>query len=166
MQGLTPEGQKIVEDIARRHGFSAEATAGLLGALAAGNGTQAQFNHPEFGGMGQWSQGGMIMIGDMFNNGLKARVDALCRDLADLLRDQQVFAPSGGGRNFMAVAELQYFGRRGQPVRAGLRAAIAELVAGRAAQPDLDRQPKRYALCLFSVGPAVGDQAGRQGQRL
>jgi hypothetical protein len=42
----------------------------------------AQFNHPELGGMGQWAAGGMIMIGDMFNNGLKARVDALCRDLA------------------------------------------------------------------------------------
>ena len=92
MQGLTPEGQRIVEDIARRHGFSADAATGLLCALAAGNGTQAQFNHPEFGGMGQWSQGGMIMIGDMFNNGLKARVDALCRDLADLLRGQEVFA--------------------------------------------------------------------------
>ena len=92
MQGLTPEGQRIVEDIARRHGFSADAATGLLCALAAGNGTQAQFNHPEFGGMGQWSQGGMIMIGDMFNNGLKARVDALCRELADLLRGQEVFA--------------------------------------------------------------------------
>ncbi|MGA2638579.1 SHOCT domain-containing protein [Methylocella sp.] len=92
MLGLTPEGQRIVEDIAGRHGFSADAATGLLCALAAGNGTQAQFNHPEFGGMGQWSQGGMIMIGDMFNNGLKARVDALCRDLADLLRGQEVFA--------------------------------------------------------------------------
>ncbi len=27
---------------------------------------------PELGGMGQWSTGGMLMIGDMFNNGLKA----------------------------------------------------------------------------------------------
>jgi hypothetical protein len=34
----------------------------------------------------------MIMIGDMFNNGLKARVDSLCCDLADLLRGQDVFA--------------------------------------------------------------------------
>jgi hypothetical protein len=42
----------------------------------------AQFNHPELGGMGQWSAGGMLMIGDMFNHALKARVDALCRDLA------------------------------------------------------------------------------------
>ncbi|MGO9673236.1 MAG: SHOCT domain-containing protein [Methylocella sp.] len=90
MQGLTPEGQRIVDDIARRHGFSADAVTSLLYALAAGNGTQAQFNHPEFGGMGQWSPG-MIMIGDMFNQGLKARVESLCRDLADLLRGQQVF---------------------------------------------------------------------------
>lgn len=30
----------------------------------------------------------MIMIGDMFNQGLKYRVDALCRELASLLRSQ------------------------------------------------------------------------------
>ena len=54
----------------------------------------AQFSIPELGGMGQWSQGGMIMVGDMFNNGLKYRVDALCNDLANLLRGSvQLFAP-------------------------------------------------------------------------
>jgi hypothetical protein len=36
--------------------------------------------------MGQWSQGGMITIGDMFNQGLKHRVDSLCREIANLLR--------------------------------------------------------------------------------
>ena len=45
----------------------------------------AQFSHPEFGGTGQWMRGGMIMIGDMFNNALKARVEALCNDVAQLL---------------------------------------------------------------------------------
>jgi hypothetical protein len=45
----------------------------------------AQFSHPELGGMGQWSRGGMIMIGDMFNNGLKSRVDALCNDLSQIV---------------------------------------------------------------------------------
>jgi hypothetical protein len=50
--------------------------------LRHGGGRMAQFNHPEFGGMGQWAAGGMTMIGDMFNDGLKARVDALYRDLA------------------------------------------------------------------------------------
>jgi hypothetical protein len=71
-----------IADIAQRHGFSAEAARVVAEALRHGGGSMAQFSHPELGGMGQWSAGGMIMIGDMFNNGLKARVDALCRDLA------------------------------------------------------------------------------------
>ena len=41
----------------------------------------AQFNHPELGGMGQWSTG-MLMIGDMSNSALKARVLALCDELS------------------------------------------------------------------------------------
>ena len=88
MQELTPEGRKIVDDLARRYGVGSDAVAALLCALELGNGAQAQFNHPDLGGMGQWSQGGMIMIGDMFNQGLKARVDALCREIASLLRSQ------------------------------------------------------------------------------
>jgi hypothetical protein len=91
-QGLTPEGERIVAEIAGRHGFSVDVALCALRALAAGGGTQAQFSHPELGGMGQWSQGGMVMIGDMFNQPLKARVDGLCRDLADLLRGQPAFA--------------------------------------------------------------------------
>jgi hypothetical protein len=75
-------------DVAKRHGVSVEAARVLLGALAAGGGRQAQFNHPDLGGMGQWSQGGMIMVGDMFNHGLKSRVDALCNELAGLLQSQ------------------------------------------------------------------------------
>ena len=93
MQNLTPDGLRLVEDIARNRGFSTDAALCLLYALSAGGGTQAQFNHPELGGMGQWSQGGMIMIGDMFNNGLKYQVSMLCDDLAGLLRNQPVFAP-------------------------------------------------------------------------
>jgi hypothetical protein len=71
-----------IVDIASRHGFSSEAGRVIAEALRHGGGRMAQFNHPELGGMGQWVAGGMIMIGDMFNNGLKARVDALCRDIA------------------------------------------------------------------------------------
>ena len=41
----------------------------------------AQFSHPEFGGMSQWSPG-MTMVGDMFNNGLKSKLDAVCSELA------------------------------------------------------------------------------------
>jgi hypothetical protein len=101
MQDLTPAGQQLVSDAANRHGFSQDAVRGLLSAIGYGGGTMAQFNHLEFGGMGQWSPG-MIMIGDMFNNGLKFRVESLCRDLADGMRGSDLFAApaqvsAGGG---------------------------------------------------------------------
>lgn len=56
----------------------------------------AQFSHPELGGTGQWMQGGMVMIGDMFNHSLKARVAALCQDLAQHIQTQ---APSSSPQN-------------------------------------------------------------------
>jgi hypothetical protein len=71
-----------IEDIGRRHGFGPDATRVVVEALRHGGNRMAQFSHPELGGMGQWAAGGMIMIGDMFNHSLKARVDALCTDLA------------------------------------------------------------------------------------
>ena len=93
MRPLTDEGQRALNDIAARHGVSMDAVEHLLMAVVAGGSSQAQFNHPELGGMGQWSQGGMIMVGDMFSNGLKARVDALCNELANLVRGADVFRP-------------------------------------------------------------------------
>ena len=89
MQDLTTAGQHILSDAATKLGFSEDAAAAVLQALRKGNG-MAQFNHPELGGMGQWSSG-MVMIGDMGNNGLKSRVGALCRDLADALKHGGVF---------------------------------------------------------------------------
>ncbi len=63
--------------LARRHGFSADAVWVLVEALRAGQGRSAQWSHPELGGPGQWLAGGMIQIGEMFNDPLKARVAAL-----------------------------------------------------------------------------------------
>lgn len=83
---LTPDGRQALAEIAGRRGVSPEAAEHVLTALIAGQGTQAQFNHPDLGGMGQWSLGGMTMIGDMFNNGLKAQVNGLCSDVAQLMR--------------------------------------------------------------------------------
>lgn len=94
MRQLSPEGRRIIEDLAQRHGFSVGAVTTMLHAISAGGSAMAQFDHPEFGGMGQWSRGGMTMIGDMFNNALKARVDGLCTDLAGLVSRQ---APYGKG---------------------------------------------------------------------
>jgi len=60
----------------------------MLDALVKGGGTMAQFNLPEFGGSGQWMRGGMTMVGDMFNNAMKATVDNLCNDLSKILESQ------------------------------------------------------------------------------
>lgn len=86
MQQLSDEGRQRLSEIANRYGVSFDAVEHLLWAVMAGQGNQAQFNHPDLGGMGQWSLGGMIMVGDMFNNGLKARVDGLCTELSNLVR--------------------------------------------------------------------------------
>ena len=85
MQQLTSEGQQQVTELAQRYGVSTEAVVTLLYALMRGHGTMAQFDHRELGGRGQWMPGGMVMVGDMFNQALKATVDGLCVDLASLL---------------------------------------------------------------------------------
>lgn len=69
------------EALAQKHGFSRTAVEEVVRALRQGRGAQAQFNHPELGGMGQW-QPGMLMIGDMFNSTLKARVESLIAEVA------------------------------------------------------------------------------------
>ncbi|HYN38727.1 MAG TPA: hypothetical protein VES39_05705, partial [Rhodospirillales bacterium] len=99
MRQLTPEGRRIVEDVAQRHGFSVDAVTTMLSAVADSGGGMAQFNHFEFGGMGQWSQGGMTMIGDMFNNSLKARVDGLCAELAALVGRPSFAGQQGYGQS-------------------------------------------------------------------
>ena len=57
----------------------------LLQSLLNSDGSMAQFDHREFGGSGQWMPAGMTMVGDMFNHGLKAKVDGLCSELSQLL---------------------------------------------------------------------------------
>jgi hypothetical protein len=95
MQQLTPQGQQVVNDLANKHGFSVDAVTHMLFAVLNGNGSMAQFSHWEFGGSGQWMKGGMIMLGDMFNNFLKGRVDSLCWDICNLLASQPGLLRSG-----------------------------------------------------------------------
>jgi hypothetical protein len=78
--------------------------------------------------MGQWSQGGMIMIGDMFNQGLKYRVDGLCNELAGLLNNQpSIVAPAppaysaqaNSGSLFVQGAGSWWPSDLGQPASSG-----------------------------------------------
>src|SRR5258706_4838481 len=95
MRKLTPAGQQLIEEVAQRHGFSTDAVMSMLESVIRGNGSMAQFNHPEFAGSGQWMRGGMTMVSDMFNNYLKGRVDALCSELSNLVANQPELVRSG-----------------------------------------------------------------------
>jgi hypothetical protein len=94
---VTPEADKAIAGIAQRYGLSRDAVLAMVSAVHAGGGAMAQFSIPELGGSGQWMRGGMTMVGDMFDHALKARVDALCTELAQLLATITVF-PGDEGR--------------------------------------------------------------------
>jgi hypothetical protein len=79
----SPENKNTIEELASKYGVSNDAVRTLSQAVIAGNGTMAQFNHPELGGPGQWLKSGMTMVGDMFNDRLKATVQGLCSELAN-----------------------------------------------------------------------------------
>ena len=76
----------------------------------------AQFSHSDFGGMSQWSPG-MTMVGDMFNNALKSKLDAVCTELAAYVVAE---IPSASrGRNREAV-EASYRSKHSDWWPAGL----------------------------------------------
>lgn len=83
MNALTEHARAVQADLSARYGISQDAVRALMDAVAMGGGTQAQFSIPELGGMGQWSQGGMTMVGDMFNTGLQSLVSNLCHEIAN-----------------------------------------------------------------------------------
>ena len=95
MRQLSAAGQQVINGIAQRHGFSVDGTLSMLDAVINGNGSMAQFSHPDFSGSGQWMRGGMTMVSDMFNNHLKGRVDGLCSELATLVANQPELVRSG-----------------------------------------------------------------------
>ena len=95
MPQLSQAGTQFVQDLAQRHGISVDAATHMLFAVYNGNGSMAQFSHPEFGGSGQWMRGGMTMVSDLFNNQLKSQVDNLCSDIANGLSNHQQAPWSG-----------------------------------------------------------------------
>jgi Short C-terminal domain len=121
---LTDQGLQTISDLAQRYGVSADVVMTLLQALVNSKGTMAQFDHRELGGAGQWMAGGMTMVGDMFNHGLKAKVDGLCSELSQLLA-MQPFVPfpagmqsqsqrqsggqQGGGHDFSQAGSVSLF---------------------------------------------------------
>lgn len=89
MPNLSDAGMQLVQNLSQRHGVSTDAVTHMLIAVQNGNGSMAQFNHPEFGGCGQWMRGGMTMVSDLFNNQLKYQVDTICSDISNELANHQ-----------------------------------------------------------------------------
>lgn len=110
MRQLSPAGQQAIDDIARRHGISQDAALSMLDAVIRGNGSMAQFSHPEFSGSGQWMRGGMTMVSDMFNHQLKSRVDALCLELSNLVASQPDLLRTGSFQSQSQNGQEQYHG--------------------------------------------------------
>ena len=80
--------------LSHQYGVSVTAVQVLARAVRQGGGRMAQFSHPELGGMGQWSAGGMTQIGDMFDAGLRDKVAALCAALAEQAPGQDPEPPA------------------------------------------------------------------------
>lgn len=91
----------------------------LFDAMVAGGGSQAQFDHPDLGGMGQWSRGGMLMVGDMFNNGLKAKIGALAQDLAMLVDRETGLDANADGASLFAGDAGRWPAGLGRPSSTG-----------------------------------------------
>jgi Short C-terminal domain len=121
---LTSQGERAVADLSARYGVSTDAVRVMLEAVRLGNGTMAQFSHPEFGGHGQWMAGGMTMVGDMFNHGLQATVSGLASELSNLLASTPVYAPgpvaaAGPGPVHQANLGSWWPGELGRPSSSG-----------------------------------------------
>lgn len=101
MHQLSDSGLNAVNTISQQSGFSPDAVTHMLYAVLNGGGTMAQFGHPEFGGSGQWMQGGMLMLSDLFNHNLKNRVDNLCYELSNLMAsDNRLLKETAPAKNW------------------------------------------------------------------
>jgi hypothetical protein len=94
---LNEEG--FIDRVSLRHSVSPDAVRTILRALRSGGGTMAQFSHPEFGGMS--------LVGDMFNNKMKAKLDAVCSELATYVAETP--SPERGRRG---DGEVSYRGTK------------------------------------------------------
>jgi hypothetical protein len=123
----------FIDRVSIRHSISPDAVRTILRALRSSGGSMAQFSHPDFGGMSQWSSG-MTMVGDMFNNSLKSKLDAVCTELAAYVAETPSTERSGGREDPAVSYRSAKQGSNWWPARLGTPSSVG-------AQNDL-----RYAV--------------------
>jgi hypothetical protein len=159
MQKLSNVGENIVNSIASRYGLSYGAVVHMLVAVNNGGGSMAQFNCPELGGSGQWMRGGMTMVGDMFNNGLKTTVNNLCSELANALANNQMFPVVTAGTpssNQWWPAEL------GSPFSSGAQNNSRYAVFPNRLAVELNGQVSVYDTLNHNIGGVSQQQGNNQ----
>ena len=117
----------------------------------------AQFNSPELGGSGQWMQGGMTMVGDMFNNGLKMTVENLCSEISNALATTKIFPviPAGSpGSNQWWPVEL------GTPFSSGGQNNIRYAVFPQRLAVEINGQVTVYDTLDHNIGGVSQQQGG------
>ena len=157
MQKLTDVGENLVNNIASRYGLSHDAVVHMLVAVNNGGCSMAQFNCPELGGSGQWMRGGMTMVGDMFNTGLKTTVDNLCNELANILSNNQIFpvvAAGTPGSNQWWPTDL------GSPFSSGSQNNIRYAVFPKRLAVELNGQVSVYDTLDNNIGGVSQQQGG------
>jgi hypothetical protein len=96
--------EAFIAHAAVRHSVSPDAVRTILMALRSGGGSMAQFSHPDFGGMSQWSPG-MTMVGDMFNITLKSKLNALCAGLAAYVAETPPISSRGSEVSYRSMQQ-------------------------------------------------------------
>jgi hypothetical protein len=89
---MEPFDTRVRELAIRRH-LSEASVRHLVDGLFQTGGAQVQFDLAELGGMGQWMHG-LVMTSDLFNNDLKARIDAICGDISEMIRSNRICRPA------------------------------------------------------------------------
>lgn len=157
MQNLTQDGQQLINNLSHKYNLSHDAVMHMLNAVNNGYGTQAQFNCPELGGCGQWMRGGMTMVGDMFNHGLKMTVDNLCNELSNGLANMQIFVPVPQG---MPGSNQWWPGNLGQPFSSGAQNNIRYAVFPNRLAVELNGQVTVYDTLDHNIGGVSQQQGG------
>lgn len=157
MQNLTQDGQNLVNSLSNRYNLSFDAVLHMLIAVNNGSGSMAQFNCPELGGGGQWMRGGMTMVGDMFNYGLKSTVDNLCNELANGLANTQVFMPAPKGSR---SSNQWWPGDLGQPFSSGAQNSTRYAIFPNRLAVEVNGQVTVYDTLDNNIGGISQQQGG------
>ena len=168
----------LVDRLTEQHAFSGDAVGAMIDAVGNGFGGMAAFDHPEFGGAGQWMRGGMVLLSGADDHRLRARVDALCEAIAAELAGAPRAAsldPAGPnsieGRAASAAIGASSRNTNGWPAELGVPTAAgsqngvryAYFAAARRLAIDHGAGPAIYDTGAHQISGVAQQQSGAQG---